>query len=256
MEWFKHYNKASEGESFQRLIAEKDFECLFGYWWLLEQVAKFEREDSRGKITLNFSYFKMKLNWNLQRSVRVLQKIAKTFKMEININSDESVEVFVPNWLELQENRGGKRLAKILQKNSKNSQEERSKNKELEVEIEKADPGEFHPLILIWNSASNLAKVNKTNKSRDQKISAIWPLLSCGEWREVVQKIDASDFCIGKNDQGWKATFDWLLQKETYLKVMEGKYDNRSKGKAKGFSDQRADSTSDFEAIANGRPRD
>ena len=136
MRWFKHYNTASEGQSFELLISEKDFETAFIYWWLLEQISKFEdteNDENRGRIVLNSSYFKRKLGLNFQRTSRVLQKIAKTFILEINIKSDETIEVFCPKWLELQENRGGKRGAKEEQKNSKNRQEVRGKNKEVVV---------------------------------------------------------------------------------------------------------------------------
>ena len=47
-------------------------------------------------------------------------------------------------------------------------------------------------------------------------------------WRGVVQRINASDFCRGQNERGWVATFDWLLQPDTAVKVLEGKYDNRT----------------------------
>ena len=97
MKWFKHYNEASDGHSFQQLISEKDYESLFVYWWLLEQISKFEDrniEESLGKITLKFSYFKMKLGQNRQRITKVLQKIARTFDLEVTENLDETVTVF------------------------------------------------------------------------------------------------------------------------------------------------------------------
>lgn len=147
MKWFKHYNTASEGQSFELLISEKDFETAFIYWWLLEQISKFEdseNPENRGRVTLNFSYFKRKLGLNFQRTDRVLTKIAKTFNLEIKRNLDQTVEVFAPKWLELQENRGGKREAKLEQKNSKNRQEVRGKNKEVEVET-KPTP---NPIVL------------------------------------------------------------------------------------------------------------
>lgn len=152
MHWFKHYNTASQGQSFELLIAEKDFETAYIYWWLLEQVSRLEstsQEDLRGKVTLNFAYFKRKLGLNFQRTERVLLKIAKTFDLEIKLNLDQTIEVFVPKWLELQENRGGKRDAKELQSLDKNRQEVRSKNKELEVEEKSADnlPQKIEPRI-------------------------------------------------------------------------------------------------------------
>lgn len=257
MRWFKHYNNAADGGSFENLIAEKDFETAYIYWWLLEQVSKYEDKSNpalRGRITLNFSVFKRKLGLNLQRTQRVLLKIAKTFTLEIKLNLDESIEVFVPKWLELQENRGSKTHGKIVEKSLKNTIEERSKNKDLE-ERERGVSPELHPLILIWNSAKDLSKVKLTNKKREQKISLVWPQIPADQWRLVVEKIDQSNFCTGNNNTGWKATFDWILQPDTYMKVLEGKYDNgkgNNPNKPKGYANQRADQATEFESIATG----
>ena len=47
------------------------------------------------------------------------------------------------------------------------------------------------------------------------------------EWIDIFRRIAASDFCRGKNDRGWVASIDWVLQPDTAAKVLEGKYDNR-----------------------------
>lgn len=44
-------------------------------------------------------------------------------------------------------------------------------------------------------------------------------------WAAAVRRIARSPFCLGSNDRGWRATFDWLLQPDTLLKVEEGKFD-------------------------------
>lgn len=47
-------------------------------------------------------------------------------------------------------------------------------------------------------------------------------------WREVFERIQASDFCRGINDRGWAASFDWAIgSPDVAVKVLEGKYDNR-----------------------------
>lgn len=85
-------------------------------------------------------------------------------------------------------------------------------------------------LALIWNEfCGPLPKVKKTNSARSRKAASKIKEHSVDEWREIIQKITASKFCIGNNDRGWKATFDWLLQSETALKVLEGKYDEIQK---------------------------
>lgn len=45
-------------------------------------------------------------------------------------------------------------------------------------------------------------------------------------WAGVILRIAKSDFCRGENDRGWKADFDFLVRRDTHLKVLEGKYDN------------------------------
>jgi hypothetical protein len=47
------------------------------------------------------------------------------------------------------------------------------------------------------------------------------------DWVEAFDKIQNSDFCLGKNDRQWKASFDWILQPDTLTKILEGKYDNK-----------------------------
>lgn len=49
-------------------------------------------------------------------------------------------------------------------------------------------------------------------------------------WRQVILRIVGSAFCRGNGSTGWRASFDWLLQPEVHLKVMEGKYDDRPAG--------------------------
>ncbi len=53
------------------------------------------------------------------------------------------------------------------------------------------------------------------------------PLFS-DNWKVIIGKVSASTFCTGHNDRGWKADIDWLLNKvQNYIKVLEGKYDNK-----------------------------
>lgn len=84
-------------------------------------------------------------------------------------------------------------------------------------------------LISVWNEhCGSLPKVRGTNNSRDKKINQrLKENPDQDYWISVVTRIAQSDFCNGKNDRSWVATFDWLLQPETNLKVSEGKYDNR-----------------------------
>jgi general stress protein YciG len=93
-----------------------------------------------------------------------------------------------------------------------------------------SDDDALPKLALIWNQhRGGLPEVKASNPARDRKALARWkeanPNIPPEEyWSAVVRRIVASGFCTGKNDRGWRATFDWLLQPDTHLKVMEGKY--------------------------------
>lgn len=48
---------------------------------------------------------------------------------------------------------------------------------------------------------------------------------------EAFRRAQASSFCAGQNDRHWKADFDWLLNENNLVKVLEGKYDNPAAAK-------------------------
>ena len=53
-------------------------------------------------------------------------------------------------------------------------------------------------------------------------------------WKEAIGKATASAFCRGKNDRGWKIDFSWFIENgNNYIKVLEGKYDDKQKPKGK-----------------------
>lgn len=45
-------------------------------------------------------------------------------------------------------------------------------------------------------------------------------------WRAYFQRVAKAEHCLGKNDHGWKADFDFVIGSEDHVaKVLEGKYD-------------------------------
>ena len=45
-------------------------------------------------------------------------------------------------------------------------------------------------------------------------------------WRKVIERIESSARCHGKNDRNWKANFQFLIWQETHVKALEGAYDD------------------------------
>lgn len=85
-----------------------------------------------------------------------------------------------------------------------------------------------HTLLKIWNeNCGELAKIRGIGKSRARLVKMRWEENPNPEyWKEVIVKITKTPFCCGKNNRGWKASFDFLIKSDTHYKVLEGAYDN------------------------------
>lgn len=82
----------------------------------------------------------------------------------------------------------------------------------------------------FWNmNCGTLPKAQSTNTKRNAALRArradpFW----VENYPKAVFEVMKSEFCNGKNDRGWKADFDFMIQPDTVTKVMEGKYQNRN----------------------------
>lgn len=81
----------------------------------------------------------------------------------------------------------------------------------------------------IWNSnCKSLPKSQVLSEKRIKTCKLRWKEMpDKNYWHEVIRKISESEFANGKNDRGWKATLDFILQPDRHLQIMEGKFDNK-----------------------------
>ena len=70
-------------------------------------------------------------------------------------------------------------------------------------------------------------------KTRSDKIKKLLSQFTIDDVKEVFDKANKSDFLMGKNDRGWTASFDWLIETDNFVKIKEGNYDNREKSDSK-----------------------
>ena len=52
----------------------------------------------------------------------------------------------------------------------------------------------------------------------------------------LFRKAEESNFLKGNNDRSWKATFDWLINPNNMVKVLEDTYKNKTKAKSPNAS--------------------
>ena len=58
-------------------------------------------------------------------------------------------------------------------------------------------------------------------KTRSDKIKKLLKQFSFEDIKEVFEKANKTDFLQGKNDRGWSASFDWLIEIDNFVKVKE-----------------------------------
>ena len=89
----------------------------------------------------------------------------------------------------------------------------------------------YSDIVNEFNSICiSLSKVVSISQSRKKKIKVRWvEIKTIEKMKELFAKVEATQFCKGDNKQGWKATFDWLMENDkNYLKVLEGQYDKKT----------------------------
>lgn len=71
---------------------------------------------------------------------------------------------------------------------------------------------------------NNILSLSDTRKSH---CNALVSKYGKEKVKEGFEKASKSSFLIGVNNEGWKATFDWLILPNNFLKVLEGNYDDK-----------------------------
>lgn len=89
--------------------------------------------------------------------------------------------------------------------------------------------------LSCWNLMANncgISKIQSITKSRKAKLLARFKdvYLFDNTFQTACGLIAQSDFMQGKNGNGWKVTFDWLISNDTNItKVLEGNYSNHKR---------------------------
>lgn len=81
-----------------------------------------------------------------------------------------------------------------------------------------------------WNGTASNCSIPKClvlseKRRRSLKVRLNDPFFVVN-WKAALNKISKSKFCLGENNRGWTATFEWFISPDAVAKIMEGKYDS------------------------------
>lgn len=202
-----------------------------------------------------------KLSEQLGISIQSVRTAFKHLKLtnEITVKSTNKFSIVtIVNWEKYQGGKTkltGKTTDKsTVSQQSTNSQlttEKEYKNKELKnIEKEEINKEEFPSIIsadevqALFNKTCIFFKPCSTiTKTRLAKIKLLRQQFSLEEIEEVFSKANQSDFLKGKNERAWKASFDWLIDIDNFVKVKEDAFCNsihlveKKKNNLKQYSD-------------------
>ena len=88
----------------------------------------------------------------------------------------------------------------------------------------------FSDIQNLFNTiCTSLPRVQKLTDGRRDKLSKRWvEMNNIEDWKQLFEQVNCTPFLLGKNDRGWKATFDWLIKNDSNItRVLEGQYGNQ-----------------------------
>ena len=89
---------------------------------------------------------------------------------------------------------------------------------------------DFDNLLKFWNktvSNTNISKINEISNKRKVAVKNLFTTYSKEIFIEVLNDATKSNFLNGNNKSNFSMSFDWFVNKNNFLKVMEGNYRNK-----------------------------
>lgn len=134
-----------------------------------------------------------------------------------NQTVNQTVNSSNTNTLELDNQTVSKTVAQTVNQNSKKELIKKNYKKDIYSEI-----------VERFNSTCNrLSKVIKITDKRKKSIDARIKEYDQETIYKVFDMVANNKFLNGDNDRGWKVDFDWLVNPNNFIKVLEGKYNKQ-----------------------------
>lgn len=99
------------------------------------------------------------------------------------------------------------------------------------------DKVDYQKVIDMYhNSCPSFPKVSKVTDARKKVIRARLKDYSEEELEKAFKMAEESDFLTGRNGKWGGANFDWIMNTNNIVKILEGNYKNKTENKPNGFN--------------------
>lgn len=227
--YFRHFFQARKDEKIIKIKERFGFKGAYNWWVLVELCAEYTALKSENFKEIECIFHERTLREELSLVTSSLHEYLTFLQASCNLHVtfiESTCRILIPNLWKYLGSKSEHRPLLEYSRVEKNRVEKSKKeiNKENQISVSEV----FHQLGELWNSHCGiLPKCKSTSGKRFSKCENLWSKYpDRNYWIEIIFKISNSDFCNGKSKEGWRATFDWLLQPDVHLKVSEGKYEN------------------------------
>lgn len=95
-------------------------------------------------------------------------------------------------------------------------------------EVSEKNKIDYKAIVEEYNSITGVTKVRSLTDKRKKQLNARLKEHGEDSLNIVMQNIKTSDFLRGYNKTNWKMDFDWLVNPNNYIKILEGKYNKQN----------------------------
>lgn len=211
-------------------------------WMMLLTMAG--RCNSNGIIFLteNIPYTNKMLADELDFDESVIE-LALTILEKFGMITRDGTLLSIPGWEEHQNIDG---LEKIREQTRKRVAEHRKRQKELseeeipeQISCEKdlVKPGDVQKVVDEWNKLQQfgIQPIARMTPKRSQLLKARIREYGMEKIMEAIEKIKKSDFLTGRK-KDFIITFEFFINPNKFIKILEGFYDNRDEDAHNGFN--------------------
>lgn len=203
-------------------------------------------EIPRGSLVTSYSSLSRDLRLSIKSVRTAIKHLKKTGEVTVKVTNKFSI-ITIENWEKFQgayedkgKQNGRQNGIQVAVKGQSKGNNKEYKNKELknikEEYKEENSPSISNTMEDIQNLFNSICiffePCSVITKTRLEKIKILLQKYSYEDIKDVFEKANACDFLLGKNDRGWKASFDWLIDIDNFVKVKEENYKSTSMYKA------------------------
>lgn len=105
-----------------------------------------------------------------------------------------------------------------------------AEHKKITPEVAKAEA-----IRLFWNATVThpLQPISSLTKKRQRDITQALTRHTLVQWRDIISRVETSEFCRGGGERQWVASFDWLIASDdAAVKILEGRYHDTTRRQA------------------------